>query len=87
MSIQESRRTRAGNGARLSARGNGEGTCRRRPACLECLAAWPLGALVLFVAALAVYAIEAIAWPLKAGRELDWTRPATSRSQARAFGY
>jgi hypothetical protein len=31
----------------------------------------PLGALVLFVAALAVYAIEAVGWPLVGGRDLD----------------
>jgi hypothetical protein len=38
---------------------------------LERLAARPLGALVLFLAALGVYGIQAIAWPLKAGRDLD----------------
>ena len=38
---------------------------------LERLAARPLGAVVLFVVALGVYAIQAVAWPLKAGRDLD----------------
>ena len=38
---------------------------------LERLAARPLGAFVLFVVALGAYAIQAIAWPLKAGRDLD----------------
>jgi Dolichyl-phosphate-mannose-protein mannosyltransferase len=38
---------------------------------LEGLAARPLGALVLFVLALAVYAIRAVAWPLSTGRDLD----------------
>jgi hypothetical protein len=38
---------------------------------LERLASRRLGALVLFLAALAVYAIQAVAWPLKAGRDLD----------------
>ena len=38
---------------------------------LERLASRPRGALVLFLAALAVYGIQAIAWPLKAGRDLD----------------
>ena len=38
---------------------------------LERLAARRVGALVLFIAALAVYASQAIAWPLKAGRDLD----------------
>jgi hypothetical protein len=38
---------------------------------LEQLASRPVGALVLFVAALAVYALRAIGWPLVAGRDLD----------------
>jgi hypothetical protein len=38
---------------------------------LEELAGRPLGALVLFALALAVYAVEAIAWPLTSGRDLD----------------
>lgn len=38
---------------------------------LERLADRPLGALVLFVAAIAVYAVRAIGWPLVAGRDLD----------------
>jgi hypothetical protein len=38
---------------------------------LEELAARPYGALVLFALALAVYAVEAIAWPLSSGRDLD----------------
>jgi hypothetical protein len=38
---------------------------------LEELAERPLGALVLFVTALSVYAIEAIGWPLMGGRDLD----------------
>ena len=38
---------------------------------LEGLAEQPLGALVLFVAGLAVYAIEAVGWPLIGGRDLD----------------
>ncbi|HEY4620335.1 MAG TPA: hypothetical protein VIG93_01435 [Gaiellaceae bacterium] len=38
---------------------------------LERLASRPRGALVLFLAALAVYGIQAVAWPLKAGRDLD----------------
>jgi len=38
---------------------------------LERLASRPLGALVLFGCGLAVYAVRAIAWPLKAGRDLD----------------
>ena len=38
---------------------------------LERLASRPRGALVLFLAALAVYGIQTIAWPLKAGRDLD----------------
>jgi hypothetical protein len=38
---------------------------------LERLASRRLGALVLFVVALAAYAIRAIAWPLKTGRDLD----------------
>jgi Dolichyl-phosphate-mannose-protein mannosyltransferase len=38
---------------------------------VEELAEQRLGALVLFVAALAVYAIEAVGWPLIGGRDLD----------------
>jgi hypothetical protein len=43
----------------------------RALAWLERLAERPLGAVVLFVLALAVYAIRAIGWPLVAGRDLD----------------
>ena len=38
---------------------------------LEELAERPLGALVLFVTALCVYAVEAVGWPLVGGRDLD----------------
>jgi hypothetical protein len=38
---------------------------------LERLASRPAGAVLLFVSALAVYALQAIAWPLKAGRDAD----------------
>jgi hypothetical protein len=38
---------------------------------LEELASRRLGALVLFVVALAVYAVQAIGWPLIGGRDLD----------------
>jgi Dolichyl-phosphate-mannose-protein mannosyltransferase len=38
---------------------------------LERLAGRPRGALVLFVVALAVYAVRAIGWPLVGGRDLD----------------
>jgi hypothetical protein len=38
---------------------------------LERLASRKLGALVLFLVALAGYAVDAVAWPLKAGRDLD----------------
>lgn len=38
---------------------------------LERLATRRLGALVLFLTGLVVYAIQALAWPLKAGRDLD----------------
>lgn len=38
---------------------------------LEALASRPLGALLLFVVALADYAVQAIAWPLAGGRDLD----------------
>jgi hypothetical protein len=38
---------------------------------LERLASRPAGAVLLFVIALAVYALQAIAWPLKAGRDAD----------------
>ena len=38
---------------------------------LERLASRPLGALVLFLVALGVYAVRAVAWPLKSGRDLD----------------
>jgi hypothetical protein len=38
---------------------------------LESLARRRLGAVVLFALALGVYAIEAVAWPLSAGRDLD----------------
>ena len=40
-------------------------------ASLERLAERPLGAVVLFAAALAVYGVRAIGWPLIAGRDLD----------------
>jgi hypothetical protein len=43
----------------------------RTLAWLERLASRPLGALILFVLGLAVYAAQAIAWPLKTGRDLD----------------
>ena len=43
----------------------------RTLAWLERLAARPLGALVLFLTGLGVYGIQAIAWPLKPGRDLD----------------
>src|ERR687890_2041338 len=38
---------------------------------LEDLAARRLGAVILFALALAVYAIQAIGWPLMSGRDLD----------------
>ena len=38
---------------------------------LEDLAGRRLGAVVLFLLALAVYAIQAIGWPLIGGRDLD----------------
>jgi hypothetical protein len=38
---------------------------------LEGLISRPLGLVVVFVAALAVYAVRAIAWPLRPGRDLD----------------
>src|SRR6476619_6897058 len=38
---------------------------------LENLASRQLGALVVFGIGLAVYAVRAIAWPLKTGRDLD----------------
>ena len=38
---------------------------------LEHLASRRLGALVVFGIGLAVYAVRAIAWPLKTGRDLD----------------
>jgi dolichyl-phosphate-mannose-protein mannosyltransferase len=38
---------------------------------LKALASRPLGALVLFLLALAVYAVRAVAWPLTGGRDLD----------------
>jgi hypothetical protein len=38
---------------------------------LERLASRPLGAVLVFAAALAVYALRAAAWPLTAGRDLD----------------
>jgi hypothetical protein len=38
---------------------------------VEHLASRPLGAVVLFVLGLAVYAVQATAWPLKSGRDLD----------------
>ena len=38
---------------------------------LEALASRRLGAVVLFAAGLAVYAIRAVAFPLKSGRDLD----------------
>ncbi len=43
----------------------------RTLASLDRLADRPLGALVLFVLALGVYGVEAIGWPLVAGRDLD----------------
>ena len=38
---------------------------------LERLASRPLGALLLFLLACAAYTLRAVAWPLKAGRDLD----------------
>src|SRR5919108_5133795 len=38
---------------------------------LEVLASKPSGAAVLFVLALADYAVQAVAWPLRSGRDLD----------------
>jgi len=38
---------------------------------LERLASRPLGALLLFIIALTDYAVQAIAWPLRTGRDLD----------------
>jgi hypothetical protein len=38
---------------------------------LERLVSRPLGALVIFGLGLAVYAVRALAWPLRAGRDLD----------------
>src|SRR6185503_15970699 len=38
---------------------------------LEALAGRRLGAAVLFVAGLCVYAVRAVGWPLVAGRDLD----------------
>jgi hypothetical protein len=46
-------------------------TAARALAWLERLASRPLGALVVFALGLAVFAVQAIAWPLKAGRDLD----------------
>jgi hypothetical protein len=43
----------------------------RTLASLERLADRPLGVVMLFVAALAVYGVRAIGWPLIAGRDLD----------------
>ena len=43
----------------------------RALAWLERLASRPLGAVVLFAIGLAVFAVRAIAWPLKVGRDLD----------------
>src|SRR5207244_2643723 len=43
----------------------------RALAWLEQLASRPLGAVVLFALALAVYAVRAIGWPLIGGRDLD----------------
>jgi hypothetical protein len=43
----------------------------RALAWLEALASRPLGAVILFVVALADYAVQAFAWPLKAGRDFD----------------
>ncbi len=43
----------------------------RALAWLERLASRPLGAVVLFALALAVYAVRAIGWPLIGGRDLD----------------
>ena len=47
------------------------GRVARVLASFERLASRPLGALVLFVVALADYAVQAIAWPLTGGRDLD----------------
>lgn len=43
----------------------------RTLAWLERLASRPLGVVVLFTAALAAYALQAIGWPLEAGRDFD----------------
>ena len=48
-----------------------DGRPTRWLAWLERLASRPLGALVLFLGALAVYAARAVAWPLQSGRDLD----------------
>lgn len=48
-----------------------EGTPRRALDWLEGLASRPLGAVLVFVAGLGVYAVRAIAWPLTGGRDLD----------------
>src|SRR6266568_4264425 len=70
-------------GARLLSRVGRRGTARHPPlpqtvirlrralVWLERLASRPLGAVVLFVLALAVYAVRAIGWPLIGGRDLD----------------
>jgi hypothetical protein len=50
---------------------DGRSTPRRWLAWLERLASRPVGILVLFVAALGVYSLRAVAWPLQAGRDLD----------------
>jgi len=47
------------------------GVLRRGLGRVESLAETWLGAAALFVASLGVYAIEAVAWPLSAGRDLD----------------
>jgi len=46
-------------------------TRRRALDRLENLASRPLGAVLVFLAGLAVYALRALAWPLTAGRDLD----------------
>ena len=46
-------------------------TFMRALARLERLASRPLGALVLFGLGLASYAVQAVAWPLVGGRDLD----------------
>ena len=50
---------------------DGRSAPRRWLAWFERLASRPLGALVLFVTALGVYSVRAVAWPLQSGRDLD----------------